>query len=179
MKEAIKIAEEILARTLNGNVKIKEYCTLNPELFEEIKSIDYAKFRKELQYSLTDLQNRASNSGFYCIIIYLDDGPIAFDYGYNDSSEKNVFFSDSAATMIERKGIGRILSILELLYLYENGYKFVRFTTEEVDEMGRPLREIWEKQGYRVEKRYPDGGVDMMLEINPSIVAERIKNNLR
>ena len=175
--EAIRQAETILSETLMGEVKIKTYHANSTEIIKAIISIDSAKFRKELQYDEEELKQRISKPGFFCIVAYLDDEPVGFDYGYDE--EDGVFFSDSEATMIERKGIGRILGILELLYLYEKRYQSLKFTTEEMDESGRPLREIWEKQGYMVAERYPDGGVDMMLEINQQVVAERVQKNLR
>ena len=172
LRDAVKNAETILSESLEGEVDIHGYLTASNELIRNIMLIDSMKFRQELQYDEQELKERASNRGFYCIMVYLDSVPVAFDYGYDDP-EEGVFFSDSEATMIERKGIGRLLGILELLYLYENGYKAVKFTTEEMDQAGRPLREIWEKQGYRVAATYPDGGVDMILEITPDVVAER------
>jgi hypothetical protein len=178
LRDAIKKAETILSESLNGDVKIHGYKTTSKELMRKIMTIDSAKFRQELQYDELELTQRTSTLGFYCLMVYLDGTPVAFDYGY-DAPEEDVFFSDSEATMIERKGIGRLLGILELLYLFENGYKAVKFTTEEMDDAGRPLREIWEKQGYRVAATYPDGGVDMVLEITSSIVTERVQKNLR
>ncbi len=178
LSDAIEKAETILTTTLEGEVRIQGYDNPSPELVKEITSIDYAKFRKELQYDEHELGQKTIINGFYCLMVYLEGRPIAFDYGYDDSDDR-VFFSDTEATMIERKGIGRLLGILELLYLYEKGYRAVKFMTEEMDECGRPLREIWEKQGYMVANRYPDGGVDMILEITPDIVAERVEKNLR
>lgn len=176
--DAIRQAETILSETLVGEVKIKTYQAKSTEIINAIMTIDSAKFRKELQYDEEELRQRISRPGFWCIVAYLNGEPVGFDYGYDDE-EEGVFFSDSEATMIERKGIGRLLGILELLYLYEERYRLVKFTTEEMDESGRPLREIWEKQGYMVAARYPDGGVDMVLEINKQVVAERAQKNLR
>lgn len=178
LTEALKRSEDILSESLNGIVQIKCHKKLSKELVTEIRSIDSKKFREELQYDELDLSTRASLPGFYCLLVYLNDELIAFNYGY-EYTEDSVFFSDSAATLIERKGIARLLSLLELLYVFESGYKKIKFTTEETDELGRPLREIWEKQGYKTEKIYPDGNIDMVLKVNPSIVAERIKMNLR
>ncbi len=176
--EAIEKAETILSQSLGGSVEIKGYTSPSHALLRKVRRIDSAKFRKELRYSDEELTQRTSIPGFYCLIVYLNGDPVGFDYGYNDS-EDGVYFSDSAATLIEKKGVGRLLGILELLYLYENGYSAVKFTTEEMDEAGRPLRQIWEKQGYRTVQIFPDGCVDMILEINPSIMAERVQNNLR
>ena len=177
-KEVLKRSEDILSESLNGVVQIKSHKKLSEELVTGIKSIDSKKFREELQYDESDLSTRASLPGFYCLLVYLNDELIAFNYGYEDS-EDGVFFSDSAATLIERKGVARLLGLLELLHVFESGYKKIKFTTEEKDELGRPLREIWEKQGYITEKTYTDGNIDMVLKVNPSIVAERIIKNLR
>ena len=178
LNEAIKKAENILSQSLGGTVEIKGYTSPSRELIRKVRLIDTAKFRNELRYSDEELTQRASILGFYCLVVYLNGEPIGFDYGYNDT-EDGVYFSDSAATLIERKGVGRLLGVLELLYLYEKGYSALKFTTEELDEAGRPLREIWEKQGYRTVMSYPDGAVDMALEINLGVVSERVQSNLR
>jgi hypothetical protein len=175
--KAIKKAETILSQSLGGSVEIKGYTSPSYDLIKKVRLIDTAKFRNELRYSDEELTQRISIPGFYCLVVYLNGKPIGFDYGYNDSDD-GVFFSDSAATLIERKGVGRLLGILELLYLYENGYSALKFTTEKMDESGRPLQQIWEKQGYKTVTVYPDGNVDMALEINPSVVSDRVQSNL-
>jgi len=68
-----------------------------------------------------------------------------------------------------------VLAVLELVYLYERGYSAVKFTTEELDQAGRPLRLIWEKRGYRTVSSDPLTGVTMMLEITADVVNERIE----
>lgn len=69
--------------------------------------------------------------GFFCLLVYLDNEVVAYDFGYDVGD--GIFFSDSTATLIEKKGIGTILAVLEQVYLYENEYQQVRFKTEELD----------------------------------------------
>lgn len=171
-QELLKKTEEILNETLQGKTTIEIHSHNNERLLKEITMIDNAMFREELRYDKNELKQIFRKPGLFCIIVYMDGEPIAFDYGYEDSEK--VYFSDSSATLIERKGIGKMLGVLELVYLYEKGYNSLKFTTEEMDEMGRPLRQIWEKQGYKTVSVSSDGGVDMMLEITPEVVAERV-----
>ena len=173
LTELLRKTEDILGEKLQGKVSIEVHTHNNEKLLDELTMIDTAKFREELRYDRGELKQKLGSPGAFCLMVYLDGEPIAFDYGY-DVSER-VYFSDSSATLIERQGIGKMLGVLELMHLYEKGYESLLFTTEEMDEMGRPLRQIWEHQGYKTVSVAPDGGVDMMLEITPEIVAERVQ----
>ena len=55
----------------------------------------------------------------------------------------------------------------EILYLYKNGYKQIKLSTEERDDQGRTLRSFWERMGFRAINRDPDGNVDMIMELTP------------
>lgn len=72
-----------------------------------------------------------------------------------------------------------MLSVLELEYVYEKSYESLLFSTEEIDDMGRPLRYIWENMGYKTISAATDEGVDMMPEFTPEIVAERVQKVYR
>jgi len=50
------------------------------------------------------IEQRMMKPGFLCLLVYLEDKPIAFEYGYDESD--GVYFSDSQATLIEGKGVG-------------------------------------------------------------------------
>ena len=173
LTELLRKTEDILGEKLQGKVSIEVHTHNNEKLLTELVMIDTAKFREELRYNKEELQQKLGKPGAFCLMVYLNGEPIAFDYGYNDSEK--VYFSDSSATLIERMGIGKMLGVLELTYLYEKGYDSLLFITEEMDEMGRPLRQIWENQGYKTVSIAPDGGVDMMLEITPEVVQERVR----
>ena len=173
--DAVKIAEQKLSRTLEGKVNITYHNTISEKEISEIHSMDNQLFREELWYSLDELVEMFNRKGFLCILLYLDDKLVAYDFGF-DETEK-VFFSDSTATLIERRGIGTLLVVLELIYLYERDYQKVRFKTEEMDQNGRPLREIWEKRGYRMVAS-DEKGLTMELIISESIVNDRVERYL-
>lgn len=174
-KDAIGEAEKILSKSLEGAVSITFHDSMTEELVDAVYRIDNQLFREELWYSRDELLEMFSRNGFFCFLVYLDGLVVAYDFGF-DESEK-VFFSDSTATLIERKGIGTLLVVLELVYLYEKGYKKVRFKTEELDQAGRPLREIWEKRGYKMVSS-DDKGITMELVISEDVVEERINRFL-
>ena len=176
--ELLQTIETNLQKTLEGEAIFKVYTDYSEELLQEIIGIDHVKFREALQYDVEELRNRFSSPGFLCMVLYLDGAPIGFEYGYNHTID-GTYFSDSSATLIERKGIGGYLGLLELVYLYENGYEALYYTTEEMDQAGRPLRQIWENMGYKTVSISPDGSVDMMLEITEEVVARQVKKIMR
>jgi hypothetical protein len=176
LQETLRIAEKRLGESLNGDVRISTHTHLDDGLLEKIAVIDHAKFRAELMYTREELRARVSKPGFFCLLVHLDGEPVAYDFGYRDE-EQGVYFSDSSATLVERRGVGTVMAVLEMVYLHEAGYRAVKFTTEEVDQAGRPLRRIWENLGYRTVS--VDGGdVTMMMDITSSVVNSRIKEHL-
>ena len=178
LEEVLRSSESILSDSLCGTVKISTHGDVDEELLDEVYEIDHDRFRRELWYDREELREKFGRAGFFCLLVSLNDEPIAYDFGYDDE-EEGVFFSDSSATMIERKGVGTVLAVLELIYLYERGYGAVKFTTEELDQAGRPLRIIWEKRGYKTVSSDPLTGVTMMLEITADVVNERIEKYIR
>lgn len=166
--ELLRLAETKLTQRLGGRTRIRFIMGYDEGVMGIIHSIDREKFREELRYTLLEIEQRMNKPGFLCLLVYLDDKPIAFEYGY-DSSE-NVYYSDCQATLIEGKGIGTTQFALEILYLYKKGYKQITLSTEELDEQGRTLRSIWERMGFSVTNRDPNGNVDMMMELTPESV---------
>jgi hypothetical protein len=173
LEEVLRSSENILSNSLCGEAKISTHGGVDEELLDKVYAMDHDRFRRELWYDREELREKFSRAGFFCLLVSLNDEPIAYDFGYDVG--EGVFFSDSSATVIERKGIGTVLAVLELVYLYEHGYGAVKFTTEELDQAGRPLRLIWEKRGYRTVSSDPLTGVTMMLEITADVVKERIE----
>jgi hypothetical protein len=174
LEEVLRSSESILSDSLCGTVKISTHRGVDEKLLDMVYAIDHDRFRRELWYDREELREKFGRAGFFCLLVSLNDEPIAYDFGFDDA-EEGVYFSDSSATMIERKGVGTVLAVLELVYLYECGYSSVKFTTEELDQAGRPLRLIWEKRGYRTLSSDPLTGVTMMLEITADVVNERIE----
>ena len=170
-KEALKRAEARLSGALGGACSVVVYHALTTDLLGEIEEIESQRFRQELRYTQEDLSSRSHREGFTCLMVYLDGEVVAFDFGYDDT-EEGAYFSDSAATLIERKGIGAALTALEALYCFGAGYRSVKMMTEEEDESGRRLREYWERLGFRVTGVDPSAGVEMRLDLGPIVVRD-------
>lgn len=170
-EDALKMAEAKLSRSMGGDCVITVHHGLDDELKRIIMEIDHEKFKEELQYDSDEIDTRAGSKGFLLLLLHLDGRPVGFDYGYEDD-EEGAFFSDSSATLIERKGVGSILFALELIYCFWWGYRTSKLVTEERDEQGRPLREIWGKFGFTVAEINPRTGIEMRLTLTPEAVAK-------
>jgi len=169
LQEALKKAEAKLCTSLGGSCKIVVYHKMRRDLLRIVEGIEDQRFRSELRYSEIELTNRSKKSGFTCFIVYLEKKPVAFVFGFDDP-EEGVYFSDSAATLLERKGVGSILTAIETLYCYGSGYRSEKMITEEMDELGRRLREYWERFGFRITEIHPETGVEMRLDLTPEKV---------
>ena len=169
LRDALAKAEAKLSSVLGGECRITVHHDFPRDLARVVEEIENRKFRQELQYSLKELFERSKRPGFTCIIFKLDGEPFAFDLGYNDV-EEGAYFGDSAATLIERKGVGAVLTALDALYCWETGYKSVKMVTEEKDQTGHLLREYWERFGFRVTGADPKIGVEMRLNLTPENV---------
>ena len=166
---ALRMAEEKLSLSMDGECMITVHRRLDDELKRVIMAIDHEKFREELQYDSAEIVERSSTKGFLLLLLHLDGRPVGFDYGYDDD-EEGAFFSDSSATLIERKGVGSTLFALEIIHCYWRGYRTSKLVTEERDEQGRPLREIWGKFGFTVSEVDCQTGIEMRLTLTPEAV---------
>ena len=166
LRDALLKAEAKLSEALGGECKITIHHEFPPGLAQVVEEIETRKFRQELQYTLKELVERSMRPGFTCILFTLNGEPFAFDLGYRDN-DVGVYFGDSAATLIERKGVGAVLTALDALTSWEAGYRSVKMITEEEDQSGRRLREYWERFGFRVTGFDPKVGVEMRLDLTP------------
>ena len=164
LRDALAKAEAKLSSVLGGECSITVHHDFPSGLARVVEEIENRKFRQELQYSLRELVERSKRPGFTCIIFKLDGEPFAFDLGYSDVEEGS-YFGDSAATLIERKGVGAVLTALDALYCWEAGYSSVKMVTEEEDQTGHLLREYWERFGFKVTGVDPKIGVEMRLNL--------------
>ena len=169
-RDYLVMAEAKLSTALGGRCRIAVYHEMNKDLLKIVGEIEDERFRSELRYSERELTNRSKKRGFTCFIVYLEEKPMAFVFGFDDP-EEGAYFSDSAATLIERKGVGSILTALEMRYCLEKCYRSEKMITEELDESGRRLREYWERFGFRVTGVNSKIGVQMRLELVPEIVS--------
>jgi hypothetical protein len=169
LSEALAKAEAKLGGVLGGECRITVHHEFPDGLARMVEGIENRKFRQELQYDLKELVERSEKPGFTVILFTLDGEPFAFDLGYNDT-EEGAYYGDSAATLIERKGVGAVLTALDALYSWESGYRAVTMRTEDLDESGRRLAEYWSRFGFYVTKRNPKVGVEMRLDLTPEVV---------
>lgn len=170
-EEALRRAELNLSRSLGGRVTISVHYRLDDDLSELIRVIDHERFREELRYDQAEIEERGATRGFLCLVAYLDGQPVAFDYGYDDE-EEGTFFSDSSASLIERKGLGTTLFALEIIHDLERGYKAIKLVTEELDEQGRALRGLWERFGFKQVSVDPVKGIEMRMTLTTEAVAD-------
>jgi hypothetical protein len=164
--ELVREAERRLSRILEGRCVISIHRELDETLKTAIQTIDHEKFREELWYSRDELDTRTKKKGFLCLLASLDGRAVAFDYGY-EGEEEGTFYSDTTATLIEGKRVGSTLFALEILHSYHQGYKRTKQSTEELDEKGRPLTQIWGRLGFEVVSSDPSGNVEMVLTYTP------------
>ena len=170
-EETRRKAEARLSGALGGACGIVVYHELSEVLLREVEEIESHRFRQELRYTREELSSRSRKGGFTCLMVYLDGEAVAFDFGYDDA-EEGAYFSDTAAALIERRGIGAALTALEALHCFEAGYRSVKMMTEEEDESGRRLREYWGRFGFRITGVDPSTGVEMRLDLGPEVVRD-------
>lgn len=166
-EDALRASEEKLSAVLGEQCKIGINIGADDRLVKTITLIDHEKFRPELRYDVEELRDRIGKEGFALFLVSSGDRPIAFLYGYNEDSEKSVFFLDTVATLIEGRGVGSTLVSLALLYSYDVGYSSTVLFTEDEDEKGRRLRQFYEHLGFQVVSIDPRHGVCMRHDLNP------------
>jgi hypothetical protein len=169
--DTVRTAERKLSSVLGGTCNVDVRHCLDVELLEIVKTIDDERFREELRYNRDELTARAGRPGFTCFIVTLDGKPIAYDFGYDDEDQA-VFYSDSSASLIERKGVGSTLSAVEALYCYRQEYKWIKLSTEERDERGRALRAFWERFGFKVVSVDENDNIVMRMRLTAKTVRD-------
>ena len=109
---------------------------------------------------------KSEKKDFICLIVHVNDEPLAFLYGYDYESDPDSFFLDEIATRIEGKGVGKVLIVLLLVYCFELDYAYVTLYTENKD--GKKLREFYEHLGFRFIEEDAVVGVVMRYQIEES-----------
>jgi len=165
-EEAKRHVEERLTALLGEPVSVSVHVSLDRKLIDEVLGIDARMFREELRYSLWDMMRRSEREGFTLILVKRGGESLAFFFGYEDLDLAGGFYGDTMASLIEGKGVGSGLFTLVHLYAYENGYSHFSCHTEEVDEMGRKLREWYQAMGMYLVQTGPDGDL-MRVELTP------------
>lgn len=178
-EDALRASEEKLSAVLGEQCKIGVDVGADDRLVKAVTMIDHEKFRPELQYSVEELRDRIGKEGFVLFLVSLGGRPIAFLYGYSEDSEKSTFFMDTAATLVEGRGVGSTLVSLALLYSYDVGYASAVLFTEDEDEKGRRLRQFYEHLGFQVVSIDPRQGICMRHDLNPHTLLAIYQKYLR
>jgi GNAT superfamily N-acetyltransferase len=164
-EDALRRAAERAEEKLERQVRITVFTHLNERMMAKLEAIDHEKFRRELWYTQDELAEKAEKKDFMCTILSVEGEPTAFVFGYDHEEDPTAYFLDELTTLIEGKGLGKILITLALIYCYELDYRAVILYTEETDQVGRHLREFYEHVGFKYIATDPDRGVIMRYDI--------------
>jgi GNAT superfamily N-acetyltransferase len=165
LEEAIFTAKSRLHEKLGKTCDIVIFVSPNNQVLDIIETIDHEKFREELWITNEELEEKTRRKGFIAFLIYFENQPIAFLYGYQNTENTSGFYLDEVATRIEGKGVGKILIVLSLIYCVEAGYTYVTLYTENSDEKGRRLKEFYEHIGFQVIENENEFGILMRYDI--------------
>jgi len=167
LRRAVERAEEKLERP----VRVTVFTHLEERMMAKLEAIDQEKFRQELWYTHDEVAEKARKKDFMCITLSVEGNPAAFIFGYDYDGDPTAYFLDELATLIEGKGLGKILITLALIYCYELDYGSVILYTEETDQIGRHLREFYEHVGFKYVTTDPALGVVMRYDLEEKALA--------
>lgn len=167
LRRAVERAEENLERP----VRVTVFTHLEERMMAKMEAIDQEKFRQELWYTHDEVAEKARKKDFMCITLSVEGNPTAFIFGYDYDGDPTAYFLDELATLIEGKGLGKILITLALIYCYELDYRSVILYTEDTDQVGRHLREFYEHVGFKYVTTDPALGVVMRYDLEEKALA--------
>ena len=160
--EAVVATQTKMRQTIDPSANIRIYRTLNDNLIETILKVDAYKFRQELRYRREEVIEHSKMPGFILITAETGGQPLGLVYGYDETD--GGFFLDTLASMVEGRGIGHTLATLITIHAENTRHTHVTLYTEEEDEMGRRLRQFYQRMGYAYIGTQPEGDV-MVMEI--------------
>ena len=161
---AVREAERRLVRVF-PEASIEVHGGLDSRLLGVVQAMDQAKFREALRYTAEEIAGHAAMAGFVLILARDHGEPLGMAYGYDH--QEGGFFLDDLASMMEGRGVGRLLAALIVVYAHERGHGSVTLFTEEEDEKGRHLRRFYERMGFRYMRTTPGEGDVMVLDLEP------------
>ena len=167
LRRAVERAEEKLERP----VRVTVFTHLEERMMAKLEAIDQEKFRQELWYTHDELAEKTRKKDFMCITLSVEGDPAAFIFGYDYDGDPTAYFLDELATLIEGKGLGKILITLALIYCFELDYRSVILYTEETDQIGRHLQEFYEHVGFKYVTTDPALGVVMRYNLEEKTLA--------
>lgn len=165
LEDAMRHAEDRAKEKLGRPCTLFIYTHVSDALLVKLEAIDHQKFRQELWYSHDEFIEKTRQRDFVCFVLSADGEPSAFLYGYDYADDSSAFFLDEIATLVEGKGMGKILIALLLVYCYELRYRYVVLYTEDIDDKGRRLRQFYEHIGFNEVKTDSELGLVMKIEL--------------
>ncbi|MFW9951501.1 MAG: GNAT family N-acetyltransferase [Candidatus Thorarchaeota archaeon] len=136
----------------------------NETYYNWYQEIEKLAFRENLRYSFEEVKERLKKKDLFFLFIISDSDPEAFILGYSlllDS--KKIFFLDTIAVKRKNQGIGTILLNYLTEWLKKEKYFGIKVYTEEIDEKKIRLQDFYEKQGFKLEAKEPNGNLSMIL----------------
>jgi len=153
-----------LTRISKSNIKM-----LFPDKFDDkyygwFREIEQVAFREELRYSFEEVREKVENKNLLFLFILFDELPAAVILGYSSQMDsKKVFFLDTIAIREKGRGIGTILLKCLIDWLKKEAYLGIKVYTEEIDEKNIRLQNFYEKLGFILETKDPNGNLNMAL----------------
>ncbi len=161
--EAVEATQTKLRQTIDPAASVYIYKILNEDLIGTILRVDAYKFRQELRYRREEVIEHSNMPGFILIMAEAKGKPLGIVYGYDESDSG--FFLDTLASMVEGRGIGHTLATLITIHAENTHHTHITLYTEEKDEMGRKLRQFYQRMGYEYLGTQPEKGDVMVFEI--------------
>ena len=150
--------EKIDWDNLNSTLKFKfseEYKIVNvKEVNEEIISwyqyIESKTFVKGLRYSSEEIKEKFNKYQSFLFFILDNNDPIATHLGYSLEGDDNIYYIDTLATIIQKKGLGKALLQFICEVAEKNGYSAVQLDTEEMNSKSQKLKDFYIRNGFEV-----------------------------
>lgn len=125
-------------------------------------NIERADFREDLRYTKEELQTRFQYSKRLFFFVIKGRDPIAVLLGYREpNSDSNLFYLDTIATIIAKKGIGASIMKYLINWTKMNGFTGIKLDTELSTERGILLKTYYEKFGFKVINEDEKGDITM------------------
>ena len=130
------------------------------------KDIEVESFRESLRYSTKELETRLDKAEVLLLFLVANERPEGVILGYPiDREHGTVFYLDTFATRTRGKGIGRIMLNSLIQWASINGFQTIELDTEDVNEVGLPLKHFYENFGFVVQRLEDDGNITMSLTL--------------
>ncbi|MFW9981299.1 MAG: GNAT family N-acetyltransferase [Candidatus Thorarchaeota archaeon] len=130
------------------------------------KELEAHSFRESLRYDSDELLAILNEEDALFLFIVVNESPEGVILGYPIKRiQGTTFYLDTFAIKIRGKGIGRIVLRSLIEWANENEFKAIEIDTEDMNEIGVPLRKFYEDFGFVVQSIEDDGNISMRLAL--------------